>query len=1075
MNKNNIIVIALLAAALTTFSCSKSMLEQRIDNSSEKNSQVENGIITITACLPEDDVRGIDSRVSIAEAGDYSAAILSWEEGDQITIVSTGTPVTATLGISSIDGKKATFTGPVPVGTVPYTIFYHRSKPLTLDRFDSITCDGQVQDGNGSTAHLQYGMKLVGVNAYESLTFSQEWATAHSEGGTGTISQNSVMQMLLKLPDSVNEVYSIYVHDDGSFKQTLWLKDGANMFVEPNSKDVVKAYMMVPDMDLASGNLTVRVETDNGAYEAAYPLNETDWVGGAQYTVQKNMSVLSVVTGERAAMEIHAKSAMDILRFKAGVIADNARFKASNVILEGDIDMSSAGSWTTSIPDTFTGTFGSVSALDKKTISGISATAPLFAAIPTGATVKNFELTGSFAFVQSAADYFGALAKTAQGVISGVTIGASVSVNIPGNDAINGLLDFGGMVGRVNNASAVIDHCCFDGTISVLSTYSNTNANGVRLGGLIGYITKQITISACSFEGVIRCEGEVSAAATDPTDAAKHPALSIGGIVGKLQNGTISACTTADADDALKPGITVNKTDYKGSIFVKSSTYNSVAVGGIAGFCYDGSASITGCSNATTILTNVTPTDAANVYLFSGGIVGFNRNNLTGCTNSGAQQHFTTSRLQSIGGIAGRQTGGTITVSTGITNSGDISVASEPVAASYQIAIGGVTGHSSIAIDGGSSNLVSNSGDITQSFNGLKNTSTANAANTGGLFLGGIVGYSTHAVSHASNSGDIEFVCNHTGTSSEVGGADLVHMGGIAGKVYASALEDMAYCSNSGKVTFDPTTTAPHSDGTKATYALYAHNYLGGIVGYGYLLNIKGDSTTKTTNSGNILGGDGSGNNNTGETFWVGGIAGRLEGASCSISYCNLTGSSVVKNNHWSNKSYSSYAPMCGGIAGEVLGVSANHATVSHCSIPNTANVVAVRGDMGGIVGYSRYGDFSDCSVARSFTGQSCYLIGGVIGWLRQGSVESSTFSGTQIKSSQLQYGGGIVGYLHAADVDGCTSAATEISKNGSAAPHGGIAGISAATSNIDNCHYKTAMGICPDANWTDGGHNVAE
>ena len=320
MKKNFLIVFALLAAAVAVFSCSKAMTEQRTDADSSEVEQKDNQIVTITAYLPEDDA---DTRVSITEAGDYKSAQLAWQENDQLQLVCASGSFTFGIDNSSIEGNKATFNlvGSNPIGDGPYTIFYHPSRPLTLDAFNAISYDGQVQSGNGSTAHLKCGMKLSNVNSYESIVFSNEWAQSHSEGNAGTLTEDSVLQLLLKVPDEVTEVYSIYVHDNGSFKQTLWLTNGANLFVMPNSVDVVKAYMMVPDMDL-TGPLTIRVEAKEGAYEVEYPLTGTaDWVGGKQYTIQKNLSGLSAITGEHAAMEIHAKSAQDILQFRAGVNA----------------------------------------------------------------------------------------------------------------------------------------------------------------------------------------------------------------------------------------------------------------------------------------------------------------------------------------------------------------------------------------------------------------------------------------------------------------------------------------------------------------------------------------------------------------------------------------------------------------------------------------------------------------------------------------------------------------------------------------------------------------------------------
>lgn len=1073
MKKNYIYTVAatLIALALV-LSCSKSEVEQQNnENGSEEITGPQ--ITTITAYLPEE-----EPKVAITEATDYGSAILNWEENDQIVLVDADNHhFTYGINNETIDGKQASFTK-VTLGNIglgPYTIFYHRSKPLDLDKFNSVSYDGQVQEANGSTSHLQYGAKIEGLDleldsSNLTIIFTKEWAEEHS----CTLTENSVIQFLLKLPEGVSEVYSIYIHDGGDFKQTLWMKDGENLYAAPNSKQVIKGYMMIPELDL-TGQITVRVETEDGAFEASYDLNTTDWVGGSQYTIQKNMSALSAVTGDHAAMEIHAKSAQDILQFKAGVLAGKARFEASTVTLENDITISA---WNESISG-FQGKFGSTSSADKKCLSVTTGTAALFNDIPSGATLENLILDGSFAFTHTSSTQYSPLANQLHGRLSYVTVSANIELTATSTSS---WMDLGGLVGRVNGGAASFSNCEFTGSISVPSTFSTSNVNGLRLGGLVGYLTKAITISNCSFKGTIKCEGTFSAGPIDYSDPEKHPTLIVGGIVGKLQNGTISSCTTIDAEDSSKPYLSISETTYKGSILLKTSACNAVAVGGITGFCYDGSASITGCTNNTSILTNVTPTDAANVYLFSGGIVGLNRNNITDCKNNGAQQHFSSSRIQSIGGIIGRQHAGTITVSSdGFSNTGSITIYSSPTSGSYQLATGGIIGLSTIAINGGDSNLISNSstGTISQKFNGLKNSATASATNQDGVFIGGIVGFSSVGIAHTSNQGSIEFVCKHVGSETEEGGANFVHLGGIVGKVTPTSLVDIEYCSNSGNITFDPTLTAPHHNGKSGgeaaiTYAKYDHNYIGGIVGYGYLVNIKGDSSNKTTNSGTILGGDGSGNNNTAETFWVGGIVGRLEGASSSISYCELTGSGKANNNHFSNKAYNSYCPLCGGIAGEVLGSSANHASVSNCTVSSTADIIGRRGQCGGIIGYSRYGDISNCTVPISF-GNSAYCYGGIIGWLRQGSVSSSTFSGSKIRSSQMSYGGGIVGYLQNSTIDGCNSDATDVSKNGATATAGGIAGQTTSGATIMNCHYKSSISMCGDSNYTDGGNNAAD
>lgn len=157
-----------------------------------------------------------------------------------------------------------------------------------------------------------------------------------------------------------------------------------------------------------------------------------------------------------------------------------------------------------------------------------------------------------------------------------------------------------------------------------------------------------------------------------------------------------------------------------------------------------------------------------------------------------------------------------------------------------------------------------------------------------------------------------------------------------------------------------------------------------------------------------------------------------------------------------------------------MLGGSANHAEVTNCTIANTANVVATRGDMGGIIGYARYADISECSVDRDFSGQLGYCYGGIVGWLRNGSISSCSFLGSKIRSSQMQVGGGIVGYLQVATIDGCISDASDVSKNGTAVSgaSGGIAGLGASSEKenniIKNCHYKSAITLC-GSNFTEG------
>lgn len=794
---------------------------------------------------------------------------------------------------------------------------------------------------------------------------------------------------------------------------------------------------------------------------------------------------------------IEISSAADLVQFasdfNAGTIAQNA-----NVTLTNDIvfnaSTSAAFNATGGINGgkNYTGIFNG----NGYTISGLEATVPMFNDIGSGAAVKDFTLNGSFALTHGGLASLGALAKQQQGNISGITVNADVTL-AGTTEPETAHLDLGGLVGRVNAASASVSNCKFNGNITIPSDYSTDKS--LRIGGLVGYASKKtpaVSISDCSFGGTIKCLGHATSSYSVPNSG-----IQIGGIIGRCEGASITNCSSIDA--ASQPSVIISETTYKATILVQTASTKWVAIGGIAGLNYNGG-SISSCINRATIFDNVT---TASSTLDVGGIVGHNSNSsapasVSGVINYAQITHLSSSPAQRLGGVIGYETGnssnctnetsGTVTVNSSaqnmrvggvigekaggelsetISNKGGINI---NAITAYGCEVGGVIGRNTVAIDGGASKTIKNASDITITNSTVKFTE-ATESNEYGLFFGGIVGYSTNAVKNANNSGNLEYVCSFTGDSGTEGGAKFVHMGGIIGKINADSLVDVESCTNTGNIKFDPTTTAPHMGGDPLahTYAVYSNCYLGGIAGYAKLVNIKGTSSNKTTNSGNIFGGDGSGNYNSDATFWVGGIVGKLTGASSSISYCELIGVGKANNNHFSNRSITGFCPMCGGIVGEILGVDSEHATVSNCNIASTADVIGRRGRCGGIVGYARFADISDCTMPKSF-GNSAYAYGGIVSWLRNGSVTNCTFSGSAIRSSQMTEGGGIVGYLQIATIDGCRSYATDISKNGTAVTAtGALAGQGSdntASNIIKKSHYKASMTkICGNNKYTAG------
>lgn len=747
-----------------------------------------------------------------------------------------------------------------------------------------------------------------------------------------------------------------------------------------------------------------------------------------------------------------------------------------------------------------------------KTISGLAATVPLFGGTASSSIIKDLTLdnTCSFTFTHpnTEDDLVGSIVGYHQGALDNVSVAANVTISDSDGD-IDYATALGGLVGRIDVGS--IKDCSYSGAISVPADFSAADKK-IYIGGLVGWISNEAgTIQNSTFNGTLENEGKM-VASSETNELKNNPQLIIGGIVG-LNAGVVSSCEVADH----ATGVTVILNDgsdhpFTGTIVTHSTNAYHYAVAGIVG---RNDKTVSGCTNNARII-NIfsaergTSGNMNGRYFEVGGIAGYNASSATisGSNNNGSIIDRANPKIHYVGGIVGKNYGsisssdnsatGTIAVGTSyltpysarmlyaggiigsnengaslsnIHNAAAINVSRIENVTGFICRIGGVAGYSAAAIDGATGGgTITNSGTITQS-TAIGHCSTPDGANDYGYHLGGIVGNSTKAVKNVSNSGNITFTCNATGV-----GAQYVRLGGIIGKVDAASTVDIEKCMNTGNVTY--TASASHKDNADTRYY---YNYLGGIVGYANNAAIKGDSSTKCTNSGVIKGGDGGDNNNQGApSFMIGGIVGYITGDS-SIEYCDLIGSGNAYNDHWSNRGLNAShdTPSVGGIAGQIVGADGTPIPVSHCNIASTASVNARRGAVGGIVGLAQYAAISDCNMPVIFqTSQSGYFYGGIVAAVINSTVSNCVFSGATIRSSQLQIAGGIVGQLDAnSTIDGCSSSATDVSKNGTVVTTtGGIAGKSVAGSTIQNCHYTATIGkICGDSNFTDGGDNVAD
>ena len=813
------------------------------------------------------------------------------------------------------------------------------------------------------------------------------------------------------------------------------------------------------------------------------------------------------------------------------------------------------------------------------TISGLTATVPIFAATGSESHVSNFTVADdcSFTFTHPNTTELdaGAVVGYHKGEMTNVDVAADVSLVAAEIGKVTAL---GGLVGRVTVGT--VDNCSYSGNLSVPDGFA-VSSKYAYIGGLVGDITNAAgKLQNSDFKGTIDFAGIVS------SNNADDPYLRLGGIVGSVNAGTVSGCSTLATN--TKDIEMDNGTTYTATIQNHSRKAYHLAQGGIAGY---NAGTVSECTNGASVknfvLSNATKggtaSTANSLYYNVGGIVGLNAAGatVTGCTNNGLFESRSTPQIQKIGGIVGYnkgtvssssnsatgdiviasatsqapynlrvgEIGGAIGNNAGtvsnVQNAGDISLSRTENNAAVEMKFGGVMGITTASIDGGVGKSISNSGSIAINYNPATVT-------TDGLRFGGIVGSAQASIQNVSNTGNVTYTLSAANVMSKL------YMGGIAGEVRNTANVTVSGCENSGEVYFN----------VNAKAAAHTGDYLGGIIGFvtgedvtttvsdcensGYVhincniatactdliaagivgkMNESGSITDcdnvdgevniafsnaahtenfaggilgKTvdsdlaisgcTNSGYIHGGNGS-NKQNGKTMFVGGIAAYLDGAS-SVDNCENTGK--LLNDQFNNNITKAGSTFEGGIVGFALGTDSDRISFSNVTNDYNNGGTATggrRGYTGGIVGYGEYVDISSATNTNSYGG-SGYWYGGIAGWLVNGTITNSDYTGTAIQSSQLQGAGGIVGFLDTGStIDGSSSNVSSFSHTateaGATIVAGAIAGKSTAGATIQNCHYLPSgtisnsssdaspsswgMTICSDSNFTDGGGNVAD
>lgn len=717
------------------------------------------------------------------------------------------------------------------------------------------------------------------------------------------------------------------------------------------------------------------------------------------------------------------------------------------------------------------------------TISGYTGSCPLFGYTGSNGVVKALTIDSSctytFTHSNAADNFFAAVVGYNRGQIDGVTVYANMTIS-------DGSVDFatylGGIAGRV--VVGKITNSKFSGSLAVGSGFV-ANEKAFYIGGITGAITNVAgLVDLCSFEGTIDYAARVIS--TDKSD----PTLLIGGIVGSSA-GTVSNCTTAS-----NPSVLVYTSDTAtayGAIGNRTTQTYHMAEGGIVG---RNMGSVDNCNNQAEIANFVTTTgnggeasDDNGRYMYVGGVVGYNtaegsvsesnntahiemrctprhqkvggvvgynKGSVSGSDNFGKLVVATAGigpfgvRLLRLGGVVGEHTGSSAVVSA-IRNNGVLSVTRIENNSNTDTAIGGVIGLAASGAVIDPSSQIYNHGDVT-----FANGNTTNVSALG-YSIGGVVGHSSVSVSGVSNDGIITY------NSSATGAISNLWLGGVVGYLSDEATE-LSNNLNAGEVNFKVSKDAAHTK-----------NSVGGIAGH-VAVPIQ---SYYCTNKGYVHGGNSTKHN--GSSLILGGIIGYLQGGS-SVQYASNEG--PLHNDQFNNSNGAENSTYEGGIVGYCAGTSdaqiniqsSNSTAVSYGTDPAKPAVGPRRGYCGGIAGYASYTSISDCTNGGDYTGSSFYHSGGIAGWAVNSTISGCKYLGSTMTSSQILTAGGIVAVLDAGtSVTNCESSLATVTPGANECVFGAIAGKSVEGSSISKCHYKSALAICSDTNFTDAGDNVAD
>ena len=670
---------------------------------------------------------------------------------------------------------------------------------------------------------------------------------------------------------------------------------------------------------------------------------------------------------------------------------------------------------------------------------------------PSGTSIDLSSIAGSFASIEGYKGTFDGNSKTLtgltkpmfddlKGVVKNLTLNSTISATAA--DEYHW-----GIFARQITPSIEVDdvpglqNCTASGSIT-WTPGSQVNSM-MTLGGLVGN-NNGGTITGCTNNAAVTFGNNGVSNNNQP---------SIGGVVGRTQKG----------GDLKTQGDISNCTN-NGTVICAAEFGQNIYIGGVLGYQVEKKETMSGCTNHG--LVKVSSTASTGGALHLGGVGGLLKGTVENCTN--ASDGVVTSEACSVstylnqGGVVGRLNHDAGLTYETLTNAGTVNVAA--LGGSSGRYIGGVAGRCN---EGGVLNGVTNSGDINYTsvdenqtyiggvvaLNNKSGISLENCSSTGGtltysgttlhgpLYIGGVVGYSTQPVSSCTSAMTL-----NVGGAFEPTSNQFFCVGGIVGKMTGNNISN---CLNTGNITYSQEISGSNG-----------YSFVGGVVGH-----IKG-SISDSSNGGTVT----ITGKNTAQNPMYGGVTGSTDkDVVHSITGKYSTASATNYGSVIVNSTQSAKYVYVGGVAGRLH--TDGTMTATNNGPINIIKLSCTRAYIGGLTGNTNAASSvinsgsanladGDITVSGlSVTSEYIYC-GGVVG-LNSATVTANNAGDVVLTNGSTCYKsmfvGGVVGRGEA-NISGCTNSgvvsnACPVTYKNSYLQVGGVVGYNNGSSAVSNCH----------------------